>query len=210
MSAHDHGHGGLPLLLDSAMSVDGDMHVMDNAMTLDHVDLFGDPVMDNSLDNPLDLPTRPLPSKQLRQRLEELRTRGCCQGIAWSRQGTIASISKDGRSIDLRFLHCRPDNGAWELSEPYSCSNSLSPPAGLIAHLAWGVTSSPDLAVIDTVGRISILSFSITLNRCYAIKKWDSDHVDDLQAVVGCYWLPLATNPNRVSNAFPGYHHMCH
>ncbi|KAM7209300.1 mediator of RNA polymerase II transcription subunit 16 [Naviculisporaceae sp. PSN 640] len=197
MSAHDHGHGGLPLLLDSAMSVDGDMHVMDNAMGLDHVDLFGDPVMDNPLDNPLDLPSRPLPSKQLRQRLEELRTRGCCQGIAWSRQGTIASISKDGRSIDLRFLHSRPDNGAWELSEPYSCSNALSPPAGLIAHLAWGVTSSPDLAVIDTVGRISILSFSITLNRCYAVKKWDADHVDDLQAVVGCYWLPLAMNPTR-------------
>ncbi|KAM7194311.1 RNA polymerase II mediator complex subunit Sin4 [Rhypophila sp. PSN 637] len=197
MSTHDHDHGGLPLLLDSAMSVDGDMHVMDNAMTLDHVDLFGDPVMDNALGNALDLPARPLPSKQLRQRLEELRTRGCCQGIAWSRQGTIASISKDGKSIDLQFLQCRPDNGDWELSEPYSCSNSLSPPVGLITHLAWSPISSPELAVIDTVGRISILTFSIHLNRCHSIRKWDTDHVDDLQAVVGCYWLPLALSPTR-------------
>ncbi|KAK3330204.1 mediator complex subunit 16-domain-containing protein [Apodospora peruviana] len=200
------GTAGMPLLLDSAMGIDGDMHVnaMDSAMALDDVDLFGDPVMDTTLDNPLNLPSRPEPNKQLQQRLQELRTRGCCQGIAWSRQGTIASVTKDGRAIDLRFLRSRPDNGAWELSESYSCSNTLSSPVGIISHLAWGATSSPELAVIDTVGRISILSFSITLNRCYAVRKWDLDPVDDLHAVVGCYWLPLALQPTRPFNVFYG------
>jgi mediator of RNA polymerase II transcription subunit 16, fungi type len=41
------------------------------------VDLFGDPVA--GMENALELPTRPPPSKQLQQRLDELRTRGCCQ-----------------------------------------------------------------------------------------------------------------------------------
>lgn len=73
MSGHE-----MPLL---AMSVDGGMHhVMDGAMALDDVDLFGDPVMDNALGNAgIDLRTRPPPTKQLQQRLDELRTRGCCQ-----------------------------------------------------------------------------------------------------------------------------------
>jgi mediator of RNA polymerase II transcription subunit 16 len=59
-----------------------------------------------------------------------------------------------------------------------------------IVHLAWASTSSPDLAVIDSVGRVFILTFSITLNRSYVARKWDNDAADDLNAVVGCYWLP--------------------
>ncbi|KAK0633513.1 mediator complex, subunit Med16 [Immersiella caudata] len=155
-------------------------------MGLDEVDLFGDPVI-----------TRPPPSKQLRMRVDELRTRGCCQAIAWSRQGTIASISKDADSIDLRFLRCHSDTGAWDLSEPTPCSVLTPVQSGVpIVHLAWAPTSSPELAVIDAAGRISILSFSITLNRPYSTRKWDVDVVDDLHAVVGCYWLPLIS-PGR-------------
>src|SRR4051794_28837952 len=113
MSAHD-----MSLLLDGGMDVDGAMNAIEvAAMDLDDVgqlDLFGDPVMETALD----MPARAGPSRQLLQRLDELRGQGCCQGIAWSRQGTIASVSRDGRAIDLRFLRCRPDSGAWELSEP--------------------------------------------------------------------------------------------
>src|SRR5689334_3453143 len=106
MSAHE-----MPgLLLDGQLAVDADMSGMDATMGLDEVDLFGDPVI-----------TRPPPSKHLQQRLDEMRSRGCCQAIAWSRQGTIASVSKDGSSIDLRFLSCHPDNGSWDLSAPTTC-----------------------------------------------------------------------------------------
>ncbi|KAK0618557.1 mediator complex, subunit Med16 [Bombardia bombarda] len=182
------------------------MHVMDGDMALDEVDLFGDPVMDDTLT----LTSRPAPAKQLQRRLDELRTRGCYQGIAWSRQGTIASISKDGQTIELRFLRCRPHDASWGLSEPYSLPppNALSPPAGIITHLAWAATSSPELAVIDSVGRISILSFGITLNRAYNLRKWDADPVDDLHAVVGCYWLPLRMSNrqfNYQTNTYPAF-----
>lgn len=113
------------------------------------------------------------------------------RGIAWSRQGTIASIASDGRSIDLRFLRCHPTTGAWEISQPTPCL-VLSPVLANcpIVHIAWASTSSPDIAVIDSVGRVFILTFSIALNRSYVARKWDNDPVDDLNAVVGCYWLP--------------------
>jgi mediator of RNA polymerase II transcription subunit 16 len=120
------------------------------------------------------------------------------RGIAWSKQGTIASISKDGRSIDLRFLRSHPDNGSWQLSQPTPWNLGATLPGCPIVHLAWAGQSSPELAIIDSVGRVSILSFSITLNRPYPVRKWDQDSADDLQAVVGCYWLPLASSSRQV------------
>jgi len=190
----------------------GEMGGMEGiTMGLDEVDLFGDPVMDNALAG---LPPRPLPNKQLQLRLEELRTRGCCQGIAWSRHGTIASIARDGTSIDLRFIRCNPHAAEWELSEPTSWSPpsgpSPSPPAPNpptpvsaascstpFVHLAWAPTPNPDLAVVDALGRITLLSFHITINQTYPVRRWETDVVDDLQQIVGCYWLPTALAPNK-------------
>jgi mediator of RNA polymerase II transcription subunit 16, fungi type len=59
----------MPLILDGAMS---GMHQNPMQVDLDGVDdLFGDNV-------PISLPSRP-PSRRLRRRLDELRSRGCCQ-----------------------------------------------------------------------------------------------------------------------------------
>lgn len=64
----------IPLMLDGAMDVDMDVNV-DNALdAMDHpmpanFDLFGDPLRP------------PTASKRLLQRLDELRTRGCCQYV---------------------------------------------------------------------------------------------------------------------------------
>lgn len=173
------------------------------AMGLDEVDLFGDPVMNNALDA---LPSRPALSRPLLLRLEELRSRGCCQGIAWSRHGTIASISKDGTSVELRFLRSNPQTADWELSEPSSWSPSPSTPSpsppGVAApvstsapfvHLAWAPSTNPDLAVIDALGRLTLLSFSFSINQTYPVRRWETDLVDHLHKVVGCYWLPVQT-----------------
>ena len=64
----------MPLMLDSAMDVDMGVNVETALNAIDHpiplnVDLFGDP---------LEIRTSPA-SKQLLQRLDELRSRGCCQ-----------------------------------------------------------------------------------------------------------------------------------
>ncbi|KAK3996902.1 hypothetical protein QBC44DRAFT_355200 [Cladorrhinum sp. PSN332] len=218
----DDDDGGDPMNVDASgiqgiqeiQGIDGiqDIQGIDGAMALDDVDLFGDPVIDNALSG---LPSRPLPSKKLLQRLDELRTRGCCQTVAWSRQGTIASVSKDGMLIDLRFVRCNPENGDWDLSgpnhsPPISCipdqpaTLSLASAGAPIVHLAWAPTGNAEIAIIDALGRIAIANFPITLNRPFTARKWDADPVDDLHAVVGCYWLPLGHPPGRHYNAQHG------
>ncbi|KAM0322887.1 hypothetical protein ACHAQA_009229 [Verticillium albo-atrum] len=182
-ASHDQDHvmnhdgmpnGGMPM--NGSMQVDG----------LDVDDLFGDGVN-------LTLPTVRGPSKQLSQRVDELRTRGCAQGVAWSKSGTIASISPDGRSVQVRYLRADPADGSWGLSEPTTVDAITASPSTPIVHLAWAATSSNELAVIDAAGRVAILAFSVSLNRPFLTRKWDADHVDDLHAIAGCFWLPLAS-----------------
>ncbi|KAI8282416.1 hypothetical protein K4K60_003596 [Colletotrichum sp. SAR11_57] len=119
-------------------------------------------------------------------------TCGWLRGVAWSRSGAIASVSPDGRSLETRFLRSHPDNGEWGLSEPTKVELVSTNPSSPIVHLAWASTASPELAVIDATGRVSILTYSINLNRPFATRKWDHEPCDDLHAVVGCYWLALA------------------
>ncbi|KAI3586589.1 mediator complex, subunit Med16 [Fusarium oxysporum f. sp. albedinis] len=168
----------MPLILDNPMPVE--LNDVD--------DLFGDGVG-------LSLPAR-AQSKQLQQRMDDVRIRGCCQTVAWSRTGTIANITPDGQNLELRFLRRSPEDGSWDLSEPTTCPFVKGLPTIPIVHLVWAGTSSPDLAVIDAVGRVSIVSFSISLNHPFPQRKWDADPTDDVHTVVGAYWLNVSP-PNQ-------------
>jgi hypothetical protein len=118
------------------------------------------------------------------------------RAVAWSRTGTIASISPDGQVLELRFLRCSPENGTWDLSEPTTCQLVKGTPSNPLVHLEWSSTSSPDLAVIDAVGRVAIIPFSQYLNQPFQSRKWDSDPIDDMHTIVGCHWLWVAlVNP---------------
>lgn len=110
------------------------------------------------------------------------------RGLAWSRAGTIASISPDGQSLDLRYLRADPKDGNWGLSERCVSTpwNDLS--GGPIVHLSWGPASS-ELAVVDAGGRVLLLNFSTDLNRPVISRRWDGDVIDDLHTIVGTYWL---------------------
>jgi mediator of RNA polymerase II transcription subunit 16 len=118
-----------------------------------------------------------------------------CRTIAWSKWGSIASITPGGATLELRNLRCSCRDGTWGLSEP-----TLTPPlspnndGGPLKHLCWSPTGS-ELAVIDAAGRVAILSLFSSLNKPTLSRHAQMDPVDDLHGVVGCYWLNLYPYP---------------
>jgi mediator of RNA polymerase II transcription subunit 16 len=171
-------------------------------MNVDH--LFDDDAI-------LLMPSRP-PTKELYQRLDELRGGGCCQsvaqphmlflhpltfdrGIAWSKWGGIASIASNGAALELRNLRVHPDNGSWSLSEPSTTPNFASSlDGGPLKHLSWSPTGC-DLAVIDASGRVTIMSVFSSLNKPSMSRPCSIDPADDLHAIVGSFWLNVAPYP---------------
>lgn len=124
--------------------------------------------------------------------------------IAWSKAGTIASITPDGCSLELRVLRINPSDGSWGLCPPQRCDLVSGTPATPLVHLAWyssaQVTSTgqaSELAVIDAGGRLAILAFPFALNKCFLARKLDADPINHLHAVVGCYWLPIQPPTGR-------------
>lgn len=161
----------MPLMMEADMDID---------------DLFGD-------GTGLSFSTNP-PTKELCQRVDELRTGGCCQQIVWSKCGSIASVASNGYTLEIRFLRCHPKTGSWELSEPNTPSFTSTQDGGPIRHLSWSPTGC-DLAVIDSAGRVTILSIFSSLNKLAITRSCQVDTADDLQTPVGSYWLPLAPVP---------------
>ncbi|KAJ3472400.1 hypothetical protein NLG97_g11019 [Lecanicillium saksenae] len=49
-----------------------------------------------------------------------------------------------------------------------------------------------------------IMNFPVSLNKPYANRKWDTDNVDDMNAIVGCHWLPVAPAPQKPYNVLHG------
>ncbi|KAJ4417102.1 Mediator of RNA polymerase II transcription subunit 16 [Gnomoniopsis sp. IMI 355080] len=173
-------------------------------MMEDHLDALGGalPSMDDDLfgDEVLPLGTRP-PSKQLQKRVDDLRSRGCCRTLAYSKHGIIASISPDGTQVNLQCPRTNPSNGSWELGEAIPCSIIPRPLQGNpIVHLAWAPTAQPELAVIDAFGRVCFVSSGVHANKvAFMPRKWDADAQDDLHSIVGCYWLPVQVGPNKLN-----------
>lgn len=101
-------------------------------------------------------------------------------------------MTPDGQSLKLRFLRCHPETGSWGLSEPTTVETIKGSPAIPLVHLEWSTANTPDLAVIDAVGRVTIAVFPCALNRPFT-RTCDNDAVDDRHAVVGCHWLPVVS-----------------
>ncbi|KFY20265.1 hypothetical protein V491_03862 [Pseudogymnoascus sp. VKM F-3775] len=163
---------------------------MDDDMEVDIDDLFGDGA------GGLLPPARP-PPKELFQRVDELRGSGCCQSIAWSRWGSIASITSNGLGLEFRNLRIHPKDGSWDLSDP-----TIIPQVAPIAdgcqlkHLCWSPNGS-DLAAIDSAGRIAILNLGQSLNKPTFTRNSNSDPIEDLRTVVGAYWINISPGNQR-------------
>ncbi|KAH7329090.1 mediator of RNA polymerase II transcription subunit 16 [Stachybotrys elegans] len=163
----------MPLMLDGTIPVD--LNDVD--------DLFGEGV-----GLPLSVRSQ---SKQLRQRVDELRNKGCCQTIAWSKVGTIASISSDGLTVEFRYLRFLSETASWDLSEPTTCQHVKGTSSVPLVHLEWSPANHPDLAIIDALGRVTLVTFAGYLNQPFVSRSWDADPVDDMYSVVGCHWLAV-------------------
>jgi mediator of RNA polymerase II transcription subunit 16 len=119
------------------------------------------------------------------------------RAIAWSKWGSIASISANGATVEFRNLRCAPENGTWGLSEPTVTPQlTTSMDGGPLKHLCWSPTGS-EVAVIDAAGRVNILTIFSSLNKPTLARPSQIDTTDDLHAVVGCYWLNLAPFPQN-------------
>lgn len=131
--------------------------------------------------------------------MTETKTLTLARSVAWSRTGTIASITANGQELQLRHLRAHPDDGTWDLSEPTVCKLVQGTPAIPLVHLEWAATNSPELAIFDDVGRVAVISFTIALNHPFVIRTWDSDLIDNTNAAAGCYWLPVVPPQPQVS-----------
>ncbi|KAF2842252.1 hypothetical protein M501DRAFT_998516 [Patellaria atrata CBS 101060] len=151
-------------------------------------DLFGD-------SETVQLPTFTT-LKGLSQRLDELQESGCCQKIAWSKAGGIATITRDGRGITLRALVRNPENGKWELSDEIPIQIPESHDDHCFVHLAWSYMGN-DLAVVDDAGRIMIFSTETVLGKMNISRSSAVDSEDELGAIVGLYWLPVAPHKEK-------------
>jgi mediator of RNA polymerase II transcription subunit 16 len=114
--------------------------------------------------------------------------------VAWSRLGGIAYITPDGSEVRFRCLKFNAVNVNWGLSKEYPvvqrASNGESHP---FVHLEWSQTGM-DLGVADSVGRISVFTFSATaINVSTAAPMVHVDQQNELDRAVGMLWL----NPDR-------------
>ncbi|KAH0564742.1 hypothetical protein GP486_001870 [Trichoglossum hirsutum] len=151
--------------------------------SLDMDDLFGE--------GPT-IPPPPAPTaKGLIQRLDELRSSGCNQKVAWSNLGCIAYVKRDGNGVIIRNLLCRPDDGRWTLGGEFPVSQAVPNDEGQqIVHLSWNPAGS-ELAMVDTLGRLSIFTIYVAVNRLSLCRSGVVDQEDDLGVIVGMSWLNM-------------------
>lgn len=113
--------------------------------------------------------------------------------IAWSNLGCIAYISHDGLRVNVRYLHCQPRDGKWDLSDETPLPSITEIHRGVpLTHLVWNETGS-ELAVLDLSGRLSVYTITTALNQITVQRPATFDPDDDGNQVVGVIWL----NSNR-------------
>ncbi|KAI5302229.1 hypothetical protein KEM56_000899 [Ascosphaera pollenicola] len=162
-------------------------------------DLFGDP---GGLDIPLD-PSSAVPNmlstsftrKGLAERIDALKSSGCTRKIAWSKQGILAYVSKDGLRVLIRYLQCNKADGQWRLSDEMRVlpvQETIGRPVGRpIVHISFSETGF-DLLLIDSSGGFHIFySNSVIMNVWSRTVVVPPDADSDTAQPVGFAWLSL-------------------
>ncbi|MCJ1388619.1 mediator complex subunit [Xylographa bjoerkii] len=153
-------------------------------MMEDYDDLFSDP---------LPLPPPPL-ALGLHEKLDELRSVGCCRKIAWSKMGCLAYISGNGKELHLATLQHHKKNGLWDLhlhADPALAEHIVKIFKGReLENLSWN-PSGLELVITDIYGRLAVCTIFIAMNRLIVSKVWMNDPDNHMNALVGSFWLNI-------------------
>ena len=112
--------------------------------------------------------------------------------LAWSKIGSIAHITQDGKGVHLGSLLYKPAARSWthESHEDPLLADQLSKiyKGRELATIGWS-PSGLELAIVDIYGRLSIFTIFIPINRLAPMKAWTADPDDHGNSVVGMLWL---------------------
>jgi mediator of RNA polymerase II transcription subunit 16, fungi type len=117
--------------------------------------------------------------------------------IAWSKIGCVASISANGRQVNLRTFSRNINDGRWTLGKPKPLAIPNFNEDLPITHLSWGHLGT-DLAVVDSAGRTWIYTNHQAIGRMNVQRQPTSDLEDELGAVVGLHWLAIFPHQQKV------------
>ncbi|KAK7511563.1 mediator complex, subunit Med16 [Phyllosticta citriasiana] len=143
------------------------------------------------------------PVKRLAQRLDELQENGCCQKIAWSKSGCVASITRDGRGVNLRAFQRDSSTGKWVLGDASPLEILSSHDEYPLVHVSWGHLGV-DLTIIDAAGRVLIFTATQAVDRLKLARDNVTDQESEHNAVVGLHWLPVAPQQTKYHVVWSG------
>ncbi|KAF2704559.1 hypothetical protein K504DRAFT_461321 [Pleomassaria siparia CBS 279.74] len=159
---------------------------MDHGDNIDDMDLFGD---SEQVSLP-PLPPLPQPITGLARRLDDLSSSGCCQKIAWSKNGCVAYITPDGYAINLRVFCRDVHSGKWHLGKDTRLDTSPANDDFPFVHLSWSHLGN-ELAILDSAGHVYVFSCSPVLDRMTQMRADSTQPEADGDAIVGMHWLAI-------------------
>ncbi|KAL6704016.1 Mediator of RNA polymerase II transcription subunit 16 [Coniothyrium glycines] len=158
---------------------------MESAYNMDVDDLFGDSEHVN-----IQSMTAAPPVKGLAKRIDELASSGCCQKIAWSKNGCVAYISPDGYTVNLKVFFRDPQTGKWDLGKDIPLDLPHGREICAFVHLSWSHLGN-DLAVMDEAGRVLIFTCAMALDRMQFMRVELAHPESEVDAVAGLHWLAI-------------------
>lgn len=113
----------------------------------------------------------------------------------------MASITRDGRGVNLRAFQRNPTDGKWVLGDEAPLQIPSVHEEFPLVHVSWGHLGV-DLAVVDAAGRILVYTAAQAADRMKLSREPFSDHESESNALVGLHWLPVAPQQVKVSAQF--------
>jgi len=118
---------------------------------------------------------------------------GSFSKIVWSRQGHIARIIEDGKTVEITGQRFDTKSSRWITLAPYR----LAPTFDNAIALSWSINGF-ELGVVDSKGRAHIFTLTPTcFNRLISFRDGSTsqDIPNDMSRPVGIFWLSQYRNP---------------